>query len=76
MKYYRKTAHKVFDVKVHIVWITKYRKTVPYSQVAERAREIIREVCKEHEVEIITGHIGKEHVPLLVSIPPYVSIRL
>ena len=74
MKYYRKTSHTVFDVKAHIVWITKYRKKVLYGQVAERARELIREVCKEHDVEILSGHIGKEHVHLLVSIPPFISI--
>ena len=74
MKYYRKTSHTVFDVKVHIVWITKYRKRVLYGQVAERARELIREVCRGHEVEIISGHVGKEHVHLLVSLPPYISI--
>ncbi|MGE5557803.1 MAG: transposase [Bacillota bacterium] len=39
MKFYRKTAHTVYDVKVHIVWITKYRKKVLYGQVAKRARE-------------------------------------
>ena len=67
--------HTVFDVKVHIVWITKYRKRVLYGQVAERARELIREVCREHEVEITSGHVGKEHVHLLVSLPPYISIN-
>lgn len=64
----------MFDVKVHLVWITKYRKPVLYGQVAERARELIREVCKENEVEIISGHLAKEHVHLLVSVPPYISI--
>ena len=74
MKNYRKTSHTVYDVKVHLVWITKYRKAVMYGAVAERAREIIREVCKENEIEIISGHLSREHVHLLVSIPPYISI--
>jgi len=74
MKNYRKTSHTVFDVKVHLVWITKYRKQVLYGQVAERARELIREVCKENEVEIISGSLSKEHIHLLVSIPPFISI--
>ena len=74
MKNYRKTSHTVYDVKVHLVWITKYRKKVLTGEVAKRSREIIREVCKENEIEIIAGHISKEHVHMLLSIPPYISI--
>ncbi|MGE5557323.1 MAG: IS200/IS605 family transposase, partial [Bacillota bacterium] len=64
----------VYDVKVHIVWITKYRKKVLYGQVAERARELIREVCREHDVEIISGNLSRDHIHLLVSLPPYISV--
>jgi len=42
--------------------------------VAERAREIIRGICKEHEVEILKGHISKDHVHLFVSVPPHLAI--
>jgi len=56
------------------VWITKYRKAVLHTQIASRLREIIREVCKEKEVEILKGHVSKDHVHLFVSIPPYISV--
>jgi len=42
--------------------------------IAERAREIIRGVCKENEVKIIKGHISKGHVHLPMSVPPHLSI--
>lgn len=42
--------------------------------VAERVRELIRGICKEHEVEIIRGHVAKDHVHLLVSVPPHLAI--
>lgn len=42
--------------------------------VAERARELIRGICKEHEVEIIKGHISQDHVHLFVSVPPHLAI--
>jgi len=42
--------------------------------VAERVRELIRGICKEHEVEIIKGHISQDHVHLFVSIPPHLAI--
>lgn len=42
--------------------------------ISERIRELIRGICKENEVEIISGHVSKEHVHLLVSVPPHLSI--
>ena len=42
--------------------------------VAERVRELIRGICKEHDVEIIKGHVSKDHIHLFVSVPPSLSI--
>ena len=74
MQNYRKTSHSTYDCKYHIVWITKYRKKVMVGIVAERVRDLIRQICKENEVEIIKGHVSKDHVHLLVSVPPYLAI--
>lgn len=73
MEGYRKSAHATYDIKYHLVWITKYRKVVFAGKIAERARELIRMVCKNNEVEILAGHISKDHVHLLVSVPPHLS---
>ena len=64
----------MYDLKYHLVWITKYRKKVLYGQVAERLRDLVREICKTKDVEIIKGSIAKDHVHLFVSVPPYLSI--
>ena len=74
MENYRKTAHSVYDLKYHIVWATKYRKPVLRGEIAERLRELVREICKAEEVEVIKGHISRDHVHLFVSIPPYISL--
>ena len=71
---YRRTTHSVYDLKYRVVWITKYRKPILYGEVAHRLREVIREICRELEVEIVKGHVSKDHVHLLVSVPPYVSL--
>jgi hypothetical protein len=42
--------------------------------VAERVRKLIRGICKEHEVEILKGHVSKDHVHLFVSVPPHPTI--
>ncbi|MBP6236597.1 MAG: IS200/IS605 family transposase [Saprospiraceae bacterium] len=74
MQNYRKTSHTTYDCKYHIVWITKYRKKVMSGVVAERVRELVRQICKENDVEIIKGHVSKDHVHLFVSIPPHLAI--
>ena len=74
MKNYRKTSHSVYDLKVHLVWITKYRKPVLFGNVATRLRDLVREICKSLEVEILKGHVSKDHVHLFVSMPPYLSV--
>jgi putative transposase len=74
MSGYRKTSHATFDLKYHLVWITKYRKPVFVGKIALRARNLIRQVCKNNEVEILAGHLSKDHVHLLVSAPPYLSV--
>ena len=73
MEHYRTTAHSRFDVKLHFVWVTKYRKPLLTGEVALRLRDIIRQICLEHEVEILKGHVSKEHVHLFVSCPPNIS---
>ena len=74
MQNYRKTAHTTYDCKYHIVWITKYRKKVLIGVIAERIRELLRGICKENDVEIIKGHVSRDHVHLLVSVPPHLAI--
>jgi putative transposase len=42
--------------------------------IAERVRELIRQICRENDVEILKGHVSKDHVHLLVSVPPHLAI--
>lgn len=71
---YRKTSHAIYDLKYHLVWITKYRKPVLYGEIAARLREFVRQTCETLEVYIEKGHIANTNVHLLVSVPPYVSV--
>lgn len=73
MENYRKSAHCTYDIKYHLVWITKYRKPVMVGKVAQRIRELVRQVCQKNEVEILAGHVSKDHIHLLVSVPPHLS---
>lgn len=71
---YRKGPHTVYDLKYHVVWITKYRKPVLRGEVALRLRELVRQTCASLEVYIVSGHVAPDHVHLLVSVPPQVSV--
>ena len=71
---YRHGAHTVFEIHLHLVWTTKYRKPVMSGEVGLRVREVIRQVCRAEEVDILKGHVSKDHVHLFVSIPPQVTI--
>src|SRR6201996_4378378 len=74
MSEYRHGAHSVFEIHLHLVWTTKYRKAVLVGPVGIRLRELIREICGAEDVQILKGHVSKDHVHLLVSIPPQVTI--
>ena len=73
MENYRESSHCTYDIKYHLVWITKYRKPAITGKIAERTRELIRMNCKQNEVEILAGHVSKDHIHLLVSVPPHLS---
>ncbi len=70
----RKSSHVQYDIQYHIVWTTKYRYKVLINKIALRAREIIRQCCNSMDVTIIKGSVGKEHIHILVSCPPSLSV--
>ena len=71
---YRKGSHTLFDLKYHVVWCTKYRKPILNQRRGIRVRELIREICVSNNVQILKGHISKDHIHIFVSIPPQISI--
>jgi putative transposase len=74
MENYRTGSHSRYDLKYHIVWVTKYRKRVLTGPVGYRLREVIIEVCRRNEVEILQGHVSVDHVHMFVSSPPNLSV--
>ena len=60
--------------KYHIVFTLKYRRKVIYNQYKEDIRDIIKQLCSYKGVEIIEGHLMPDHIHMLVSIPPKITI--
>ncbi|CAN5189887.1 IS200/IS605-like element ISDra9 family transposase [soil metagenome] len=73
-RHYRKASHCVYDIVCCLVWATKYRKAVFFGQEALRIRAIIKDVCAELEVHILSGNVRPDHIKLIVSILPTISI--
>lgn len=73
MAEYRHSAHATFDLKYHVIWITKYRYKILRGRIAERARDLIREVCQARDVVILRGAISPDHIHMLLSAPPHLA---
>ena len=67
-------AHTKWNCKNHIVFAPKYRRKVFYLEKREAIREILRKLCQWKGVEIIEGEICPDHIHMLVSIPPKMSV--
>ena len=74
MEHYRQSSHTVYDIKYHLVWITKFRKPVLRGEIAERVRDLIREICKAKDIEILKGHVSRDHVHVFLSGAPHLSV--
>ncbi len=72
-KRYRRSSHAVYEVKYHFVFCPKYRYKVMEGKVKKRLQEIINEVCRGMDIEIVQGKIMEDHVHVCLSVPPKYS---
>jgi REP element-mobilizing transposase RayT len=73
MAEYRHSAHAAFDLKYHVIWCTKYRYKILRGRVAERARDLVRQICQARDVVIIRGAVSPDPIHMLLSAPPVLS---
>ena len=67
-------SHTKWMCKYHIVFTPKYRRKIIYNQYRASVREIVKQLCAYKGVEIIEGHLMSDHIHMLVSIPPKISV--
>ena len=70
----RSTAHSKYRCQYHIVFAPKYRRKEIYGQLKKDIGEILRKLCVQKGVEIIEAEACIDHIHMLVSIPPHISI--
>lgn len=72
---FRSNRNVVYRCHYHIVWCPKYRRSVLIDGVEVRLSEIVSDVCREKEAQIIELEIMPDHVHLLVSVDPQFGIH-
>ena len=74
MKNEIKHTDSTYRCEYHIVFAPKYRRKEIYGQLKKDIGEIIRKLCDEKKVEILEAEACPDHIHMLVSVPPYISI--
>lgn len=67
-------AHTTWKFKYHIVSAPKYRRQIIYGKYKQSIGRIIRELCERKGVTIHEANACKDHIHMLVSIPPKLSV--
>ena len=67
-------AHSKWNCKYHIVFAPKYRRQIIYGKIKSDIGVILRKLCDHKGVEIIEANACKDHIHMLVSIPPKLSV--
>ena len=74
MQFNKRGSHTIWDCKYHLVWTTKYRYEVLGGDVGLRCRELLRQITIAHDMHIHAGSVNRDHVHLLLSVPPNISV--
>ncbi len=72
---YKSNRNIYYSCKYQVVWCPKYRRKVLVNGVAERLTTIMREVCQEHQAEVLSLEIMPDHVHVLVEVDPQFGIH-
>ena len=67
-------AHTTWNCKYHIVFAPKYRRQVIYGKIKKDIGEILRKLCEWKKVEIVEAEACADHIHMMVSIPPKMSV--
>lgn len=74
MKDIQSLSHTTWDCEYHLVWIPKCRKEILYGHLRKNLGDIFRELALQRESRVIEGHLVKDHVHMLISIPPKYAV--
>ncbi len=67
-------SHTFWNCKYHVVFAPKYRRQIIYGRLRLDIGKILRLLCERKGIEIIEAECCKEHVHMLIKIPPKYSV--
>lgn len=67
-------SHTTWECKYHLIFAPKYRRQIIYGKIKQDVGKIIRDLCERKGIEIIEAELCKDHVHMLVRIPPKYSV--
>ena len=70
---YQADGHSKFDIKYHFVWVTKYCYKILDNSIRQRLKILLIQTYQSIEIKIISDHIARNHVHILVSYPQSLS---
>ncbi|WP_085439992.1 IS200/IS605 family transposase [Magnetofaba australis] len=76
MRDWQSLSHVKWECKYHVVFVAKYRKKVLFGRLRKEVGQILRQLCRQKGVELVEGHAMKDHVHLVLSVPPKFSIAM
>jgi putative transposase len=74
MDEFESLSHTQWECKYHIVFIPKYRRKILYGELRQRLGEMVRKLAEQKGARIEEGHLLRDHVHMIVSIPPKFSV--
>lgn len=69
-----KSTHVIWECKYHIVIVSKYRYKIFDMQVKEAVKNELKKLCLWMKVQIIEGHVCRDHIHMCISLPPKMSV--
>ena len=67
-------AHTKWNCKYHIVFAPKYRRQIIYGKIKMDIGKMLRKLCEYKQIEILEAQACKDHIHMLISVPPKYSI--
>jgi len=67
-------SHTRWECKYHVVFIPKYRRKVLFGQIRRELGEVFHRLARQKESEIEVGHLMRDHVHIMLSIPPKYAV--
>ena len=76
MREWQSLAHVKWECKYHVVIVPKYRKKLLFGRARKEVGKILRQLCRQKDVELIEGQACVDHIHMVLSVPPKYSLAM